>query len=83
MLGKFAAAAAAVVLSATLALADSPVGRYRIVGTGIGGDQGFALAYRSANQTGIAIDSAKGPGGEGVWTYTGGRTIGGEVWTRR
>ena len=66
------------------------MGRYRVVGsnpgsgtTGTGSDKGFAVAYRSGNQTGIAIYGAKGEDWEGVWTYTGGRDIGGEAWIRR
>ena len=53
------------------------------VGTGIGSDKGFAVAYSAGNQTGLAMYGANGDGWEGVWTYTGGRTIGGEVWVRR
>jgi hypothetical protein len=53
------------------------------VGTGIGSDKGFAVAYRAGDQAGIAIYGAKGDGWEGVWTYFGSRAIGGEVWTRR
>jgi hypothetical protein len=118
MLAKWAAVAVAVVMSATLASAGDPVGRYGVVGsnpgngtkyagtvtvertgdtyrvtwdignqtyigTGIGSDEGFAVAYRSGGQTGIAIYGAKGEHWEGVWTYTGGRDIGGEAWTRR
>jgi hypothetical protein len=59
------------------------IGNQTYVGTGIGSDKGFAVAYRSGNQTGLAIYGAKGEGWEGVWTYTGGRDIGGEAWTRR
>ena len=105
-------------LSATMACADDPVGRYSVVGsnpggggqyrgsvtveqtgdtyrvvwdigsqtftgTGIGGEDGLAVAYRSGNQTGIAFYDAKGANWEGVWTYTGGRQIGKETWTRR
>jgi hypothetical protein len=117
MLGRLAAAVAAVSLTAVLAWAD-PAGRYDVVGsnpgsgtryagtvtvertgdtfrvtwdvgsqtfvgTGIGNDKGFAVAYRSGNQTGLAIYGSKGSGWEGVWAYTGGRQVGGEVWTRR
>jgi hypothetical protein len=59
------------------------IGNQTYVGTGIGSDKGFAVAYRSGNQTGLAIYGAKGEDWEGVWTYTGGRDIGGEAWTRR
>lgn len=53
------------------------------VGTGIGNDKGLAVAYSAAGQTGVAIYGANGDGWEGAWTYANGRSIGGEVWTRR
>ena len=59
------------------------IGSQTFVGTGIGSDKGFAVSYRSGNQTGLAIYGAKGDNWEGVWTYTGGQDIGGEAWTRR
>jgi len=59
------------------------VGSQTFVGTGIGNDEGFAVTYRSGNQTGLAIYGARGSNWRGVWTYTGGRDIGAEVWTRR
>ena len=59
------------------------IGGDRYVGTGIGNHEGLAIAYRSGSQTGIAMYGSRGDGWEGVWTYTGGREIGGEVWTRR
>jgi hypothetical protein len=59
------------------------IGSQTFVGTGIGSNKGFAVSYRSGNQTGLAIYAAKDDNWEGVWTYTGGRDIGGEVWTRQ
>ena len=59
------------------------IGSQTFIGTGIGSDKGFAVSYRSGNQTGLAIYGANGDNWEGVWTYTGGRNIGGEVWTRQ
>ena len=59
------------------------IGGQTFVGTGIGSDRGLAVSYRSGNQTGLALYSPKGNDWEGVWTYTGGRNLGGEVWTRR
>jgi hypothetical protein len=59
------------------------IGGQTFVGTGIGSDKGFAVTYRSGNQTGLAIYGAKGNDWEGVWTFTGGKEIGGEAWTRR
>jgi len=59
------------------------IGRQTFVGTGIGNEKGFAVTYRSGNQTGLAIYGSKGDGWEGVWTYTGGEQIGGEAWVRQ
>jgi len=59
------------------------IGNQTFIGTGIGGDKGFAVSYRSGNQTGLAIYGANGDNWEGVWTYTGGQVIGGEAWTRQ
>ena len=59
------------------------IGGQTFVGTGIGTNRGIAVSYRSGNQTGLAIYAPKGNDWEGVWTYTDGRTLGGEVWTRR
>lgn len=59
------------------------IGRETYVGTGIGSPDGLAVSYRSGNLTGIAIYYPKGNDWEGVWTVAGGRTIGGERWTRR
>ena len=58
------------------------IGRQTFVGTGIGSDKGLAVSYRSGSQTGLAIYAPQGDGWEGVWTYTGGKTVGGEAWTR-
>jgi hypothetical protein len=59
------------------------IGNQTYIGTGIGSEKGIAVTYRSGNQTGLAIYGATGNNWEGVWTYTGGREVGGEVWTRR
>ena len=59
------------------------IGNQTYVGTGIGSEKGIAVTYRSGNQTGLAIYGANGDNWEGVWTYTGGREVGGEAWTRR
>ncbi len=59
------------------------IGSQTFVGTGIGSEKGLAVSYRSGNQTGLAIYSAKGDDWEGVWTMMGGKEIGGEAWTRR
>ena len=44
---------------------------------------GFAFDSVRINNGMIAIYGATGDNWEGVWTYTGGRDIGGEVWTRQ
>jgi len=59
------------------------IGSQTYVGTGIGSEKGIAVTYRSGTQTGLAIYGANGDNWEGVWTYTGGREVGGEAWTRR
>jgi hypothetical protein len=59
------------------------IGSQTFVGTGIGSEKGLAVSYRSGNQTGLAIYGAKGDDWEGVWTFTGGRDVGGEAWTRQ
>jgi hypothetical protein len=59
------------------------IGSQTFVGTGIGSDKGLAVSYRSGTQTGLAMYGANGDNWEGVWTYAGGREIGGEAWTRQ
>jgi hypothetical protein len=59
------------------------IGTQSFVGTGIGSEKGLAVTYRSGNQTGLAIYGSKGDDWEGVWTYTAGKTVGGEAWTRQ
>jgi hypothetical protein len=59
------------------------IGNQTYVGTGIGSEKGIAVSYRSGGETGLAIYGANGNNWEGVWTYTGGREVGGEAWTRR
>jgi hypothetical protein len=117
MFAKFAVAAAALLLTATLGSAGPPDGRYRVTGnnpgggsaysgtvtvertgetfrviwqigsqtfqgTGIGGDKGLAVSYRSSDFNGLAIYGADGDGWDGVWTVTDGRTLGTEKWLR-
>jgi hypothetical protein len=59
------------------------IGGQTFIGTGIGNNEGLAVAYRSGNQTGIAIYGSKGEDWVGAWTYTGGRDVGAERWERR
>lgn len=55
----------------------------RYVGTAIGDDNFIAISYRSKDQSGLALYGADGTGWKGVWTYSGGRQLGVEQWTRR
>ena len=59
------------------------IGNRTFVGTGIGSERGLAVTYRSGTQTGLAIYGPQGDGWQGVWTFTDGRAIGGENWTRQ
>ena len=59
------------------------IGNQTFIGTGIGGDKGFAVSYRSGNLTGLAIYGAKGDNWDGVWAFSGGEDLGSEVWTRQ
>jgi hypothetical protein len=55
----------------------------RYSGTALGDDKFLAVSYRSGNDTGLALYGAAGQDWQGVWTYAGGRQVGGERWTRR
>lgn len=59
------------------------VGGERYFGTGIGSHEGLAVSYQSGNSSGLALYGADGGNWEGVWTYSGGRDLGTEVWKRR
>ena len=59
------------------------IGSQTFVGTGIGNEKGFAVSYRSGSQTGLAMYGANGDNWEGVWTFSGGQSIGGEAWVRQ
>ncbi|MEJ1158279.1 hypothetical protein [Prosthecomicrobium sp. N25] len=59
------------------------IGKDKFVGTAVGNDDFFAVAYRSGNSTGIAAYGREGDDWIGVWTYTGGRQIGAERLSRR
>ena len=55
----------------------------RYVGTGIGDKEFIAVSYKAgSNDTGLALYGADGDDWQGVWTYSNGRQIGTEVWTR-
>jgi hypothetical protein len=54
----------------------------RYVGTGIGNKDFIAVSYKAGNDSGLALYGAEGDDWQGVWTYSGGRQIGTEVWKR-
>lgn len=59
------------------------IGKDKFVGTAVGNDDFFAVAYRSGSNTGVAAYGKDGDGWIGVWTYSGGRAIGAEKLVRR
>ena len=59
------------------------IGKDKFIGTAVGNDDFFAVAYRSGNSTGIAAYGREGDGWIGVWTYTGGKQVGAERLTPR
>lgn len=59
------------------------IAREKFVGTAVGNENFFAVAYRSGSSTGIAVYGKDGDGWLGAWTYTGGTKIGTERLTRR
>lgn len=59
------------------------IGSDKFVGTAVGNDDFFAVAYRSGSSTGVAAYGREGDGWIGVWTYTGGKQVGAERLTRR
>ncbi|MGY2047970.1 hypothetical protein [Methylobacterium sp. JK268] len=60
------------------------IGGTKYVGTGIGKDGFIAVAYKAGgSDTGICLlVTEDGDRVNVVWTYAGGRTLGGEQWTR-
>ena len=54
----------------------------RYIGTGIGDKDFLAVSYKSGNDSGLALYGAKGDDWGGVWTVSGGRDLGTEVWRR-
>ena len=59
------------------------IGSQRYTGTAIGDSRFIAVTYRSGDNTGLALYAQDGDGWKGVWTYSGGRTMGVETWTRQ
>ena len=59
------------------------IGKQKFVGTAVGNDDYFAVAYRSGESTGVAIYGKDGDGWLGLWTYSGGTAAGAEKLTRR
>ena len=58
------------------------VGSTKYVGTGIGNKDFIAVSYKSEEGTGLALYGADGGNWAGVWTYSGGRQVGAEMWSR-
>ena len=50
--------------------------------TGIGNKDFLAVSYKSGNDTGLALYGADGGNWTGIWTYSGGKQVGPEVWKR-
>lgn len=59
------------------------IGKQKFVGTAVGNDDFFAVSYKSGNSTGVAVYGKDGDDWLGVWTYSGGTSIGAEKLTRR
>ena len=55
----------------------------RYVGTAIGNNQNLAVAYRSGNETGLAVYGENGSNWTGTYAYAGGSQLGTERWTRQ
>jgi hypothetical protein len=58
------------------------IGQQEFIGTGVGNDEFMTVAYKSGDNTGIALYGQDGTGWKGIWTYAGGTTLGTEKWTR-
>ncbi len=58
------------------------IGSTRYTGTAIGDKDFLAVSYQSGNQSGLALYGADGDDWKGIWTYSGGTSIGAEVWSR-
>ena len=56
------------------------IGGQQYEGTGIGNQDFIAVSYRSGNQTGLALYGPSGNTWRGIWSYSGGRQLGSEVW---
>ena len=59
------------------------IGNQRYNGTAIGDKDFLAISYRSGNESGLALYGAEGDDWKGIWTYSGGTTIGAELWSRQ
>jgi hypothetical protein len=59
------------------------VGNQKYEGTGLGNEQFLAVSYQSDDQSGLALYRAEGDGWVGIWTSTGGTTVGTERWERK
>jgi len=58
------------------------IGSTRYTGTAIGDKDFLAVSYQSGNQSGLALYGADGDDWKGIWTYSGGTSMGAEVWSR-
>ncbi len=59
------------------------IGNQKFIGTAVGNDDFFAVAYRSGNSTGVAVYGRDGDDWTGAWTYSGGTSIGAERLVRK
>ena len=59
------------------------IGRTQFTGTAIGDKDFVAVSYQAGDKTGLALYGASGQDWEGIWTFSGGRDLGVEVWERR
>ena len=58
------------------------IGNTRYTGTAIGDKNFLAVSYQSGNESGLALYGADGGNWKGIWTYSGGTSMGSELWSR-
>jgi hypothetical protein len=59
------------------------IGNTRYNGTAIGDKDFLAISYQSGSQSGLALYGADGDDWKGIWTYSGGTSVGAELWSRQ
>ena len=60
------------------------IGGEKYIGTAIGTDEMLSISYRSGNNTGVGLYVTQKNGSvKGIWTYAGGKELGGEVWLKK